>query len=192
MKLIYEEKLEEFDDTFVEYDELFGEPSTEVFDIVDLLDYLDNVISFTESETTVNDGLNDKYDLLVDRVVATNFFKKAVKLLSKKKKTNVLKELKETIIKLGNYEIKGNKKNHPLTNAEGHFDLHLEGGNLILIYKYFNEEVFEIDVSQVSIERILRLQDVVDHKQLKGYDSKKYKASTDEFEIDNVYNKEEE
>lgn len=170
------------------YDDTFGEPTTEVVSIKGVLDFLDDVISFTNRNHVIEEGLNDKYNLQVDRVVMTQLFEKAVKSLSKKKKTNVLKELKDTIIKLGNYEIGSNKKNHPLKNAQGHLDLHLEGGNLILLYKYFNEEVFEIDVDEKSLQRFLRLQDIVNHTQLKNYDVKKYYRDTKEVDIDTIYN----
>lgn len=169
------------------YDNTFGEPTTEVVSIQGVIDFLDNVIEFTNKYTTVQEDLNNKYNLLVDRVVMTKLFERAVKELSKKNRSDVLKELKDVIIKLGKYEISSNKKNHPLKNAEWHLDLHLDGGNLILLYKYFNEEVFEIDVYKASLERFLRLQDIVNHKQLSNYDIKKYRRDTKEPDIDSIY-----
>lgn len=176
-------KLEQYD----VYDERFGEPTTEVVKIEGVLDFLDDVIAFTQNQSVIDEGLNDKYNLQVDRVVMTKLFERAIKALSRKNKVDVLKEIKDTIIRLGNYEISSNKKNHPLKNAEGHLDLHLEGGNLILLYKYFNEEVFEIDVEKKSLDRILRLQDIVNHTELDNYDKRKYKRPADEVDIDTIY-----
>ena len=173
------------------YDIRFGEPTTQVIDAIGVLDYLDDVIAACDELDIIEEGLNDKYNLAVKRIVVTKSFENAVKLLYKKHRKDVLKELKDAIIKLGRYEISTGKKNHPLTNAEGHLDIHLDGGNLILLYRYDSEEVLEIGFSTSSLNQILRLQDIVTHKQLKSYDRKKYKAKTKEIDIDTIYNDEE-
>lgn len=112
----------------------------------------------------------------VSKVVATRSFENAVKSLKKDHKTSVLKELRDTVDKLINLEITTQKSNHPLKNSEEHKDLHLDGGRLILLYRY-DEEALIIS---------LRLQDVVNHDQLKSYDSKKYKAPTREYDPDKI------
>lgn len=173
----------------IEYDKKFGEPTTEVLGIQDAIDFLDDVIAFG-SFTNIDEDINDNYNLLVDRVVMTSLFEKIIKQLKRKNKVDVLKEIKETIIKLGKYEIKGNKSNHPLKDSEGHLDLHIDSGNLILLYKYFNEDVFEIDVDKKSYQRVLKAQDVVDHKQLKRYNKKNYKKPVKDLDIDSIYSEE--
>lgn len=175
---------EEYD----EYDEVFGEPTTEVVDIIGVLDYLDEVISMCEIQEAINEGLNDEYNLKVKRVVMTDCFENAVKMLFKKHKAKVIKELKEVIIKLGNYEVSTAKKQHALKNAKGHIDLHLDGGNLILIYKYINEDTVELHIDDKALERTLKLQDIVNHKELARYDVKKYNRPVSEFEIDKLNN----
>lgn len=168
------------------YDEKFGEPTTEVVDIESFVKFLDDVIRDAENNNYIEEDINDNYNFEVDRIVATNYFEKAIKLLHKKKKTDVLKEIKDVVIRLGNYDVGKSKDNHPLKNAEGHMDIHIEGGNLILVYKYFSEEVFELNITQESLNRILRLQDVVNHKELKNYDKKKYKSDAHDYDIDNI------
>lgn len=112
----------------------------------------------------------------VSKVVATRSFENAVKSLKKDHKTSVLKELRDTVDKLINLEITTQKANHPLRNSQEHKDLHLDGGRLILLYRY--------DAEALIIS--LRLQDVVNHDQLKSYDSKKYKAPTREYDPDKI------
>lgn len=170
-----------------EYDVRFGEPTTEVVDIHGVLDFLDEVIAFCDSYEDLQEGLNDKYKFKVSRIVMTNFFERAVKQLCRKHKKDTLKELKEAIIKLGNYEIKSGKKNHPLKDSYGHLDLHLDGGRLILIYKYVDDDVLMVGFEKSSFNQILRLQDVVTHKELNSYAKKKYKASTKDADIDALF-----
>ena len=177
--------LERLDD---EYDRLFGEPTTEVFSITDALDFIDDVIRFCDTENIsedTNQADNSKYKLLVKRVVMTNLFERAVKTLCKKHRKDVLKELKDAIIRLGKYEITREKDNHRLNNAEGHLDLHLDGSNLILLYKYETEEVLTLTFGS---QTVLRLQDIVNHDELKRYDRRKYKYPTKNADIDTLFN----
>lgn len=118
----------------------------------------------------------------------TTLFEKAVKLLTKKHDAVVLKELKDIVIKLGKMQVESDKKNHRLTNAEGHFDLHLDGGRLILLYKYFDDDTVGVDIDKQSFQAVsLRLQDVVDHKELRRYNKKKFKKGTKDLDIDSIY-----
>lgn len=112
----------------------------------------------------------------VAKVVATRSFESAVKKLKKQHKTSALKELHDVVTQLINYEITKQKSNHPLKNAEGHRDIHLDGGNLVLLYKY------DDDVLTIA----LRLQDVVNHDELKSYDSRKYKAPARDYDTDDM------
>lgn len=166
---LFREKIDPFD---AEYDRRFGEPATEVLGIEDALDFLDDVIAFAEEYQNIQESMNDKYDLNVKRVVMTTLFEKAVKLLTKKHDAAVLKELKDIVIKLGKMQVESDKKNHRLTNAEGHFDLHLDGGRLILLYKYFDDDTVGVDIDKQSFQAVsLRMQDVVDHKELRRYNN---------------------
>lgn len=178
-----------FRESIDKYDEKFGEPCTQVLDIVDLLDYLDDVISYCKEVNTVNESLNDNYGFKVKRVVATRMFEQAVKELFKKSRTDVIEELKQTIIKLGKYEITSAKHNHPLKNTYGHMDIHLDGGTLILLYKYDDDDVLEIGFDQSVLNQILKLQDIVDHKELNAYNRnrKKYKKPTKEISLDKLF-----
>lgn len=106
----------------------------------------------------------------VDKVVATRSFENSVKLLKKKHKSDVLKELSEVIDDLINLKITTQKSNHPLKNAEGHRDLHIDGGKLILLYRYDDDTLYIT----------LRLQDVVDHKQLSNYN--KYNSPAHDYD----------
>lgn len=180
IKLFIKESVDKFD-------ERFGEPTMEVLTIDRMIKFLDDVIRFPNDSGVTLEGLNDKYNFKVDRIVATKLFEQAVKLLWKKKKLDVLRELRDTVIKLGNYEISSNKDNHPLKNAEGHLDLHLDGGNLILVYKYLSEKLVEVDIDKESIIKSLRLQDIVNHKELDRYNKKKYKKSAEEINIDDIF-----
>ena len=179
IKLFFKENIDE-------YDEKFGEPSTQVTDIVGFLDYLDDVIAYCNELQTVTEGLNDKYNFKVSKVMATRLFEQAVKELFKKNRTDVIKELKETIIKLGTYDISSAKHNHPLVNSMGHFDIHLDGGTLILLYKY-DDDILEIGFDQSALNQILRLQDIVDHKELKRYNKKNYKKPAKEISLDKLF-----
>lgn len=169
-----------------EYDEKFGEPTTQVIDIIGFLDFLDDVISACNEKQSVSESLNARYNFKVKRVVATRLFEQAVKELFKKHRADVIEELKNTIIKLGMYEIGSAKHNHPLEKSEGHLDIHIDGGNLILLYKY-DDDVLEVGFEKSALNQILRLQDVVDHKELKRYDKKKYKKDAKEIDLDGVF-----
>lgn len=173
----------EFED---EYDSIFGEPTTEVLDIYDLLDFIDEVIEYTENQSkSINENLNKKYELQVDRVVATESFENALKILNKKHRTDILRELKTLIIDLGNYKTQ-QKHNHPLKNAKGHMDIHIGGGKYILIYRYVSDDVLMIGFTETQMQQFLKLQDIVTHKQLKNYDNKKYNTPYHEFDIDKL------
>ena len=172
-----------------EYDIKFGEPTTEVLNIYDLLDFIDDVIVFTKAaKETITENINAKYNLLVDRVVATESFEKALKILYKKHRTDILEELKSVVIDLGNYKTQ-QKHNHTLKNASGHMDIHIGNGNFVLIYRYVSEDVLMIGFTENQMQQFLKLQDLVDHKQLKRYNNKKFNSPTHEFDIDKLNNK---
>lgn len=110
------------------------------------------------------------------KIVATRSFEDAVKQLKKKHEKNALNELHDTIISLANFEVTKQKSNHPLKNAQGHKDLHLNGGKLVLIYRYDDDTLY------IS----LRLQDVVNHNKLASYDSSKYNAPAKEYDTESI------
>lgn len=168
------------------YDEKFGVPSTEVFEINDLLDFIDEVIEYTEEQSeTLEENVNEKYNLQVDKVVATDPFEKALKILFKKHRIDILKEIKSVVIDLGNYKTQ-QKHNHPLKNASGCMDIHIGNGKYVLMYRYVSEKVVMLGFSEEQMQAFLKLQDLVDHKQLKRYNKKKYNLPYHEFEIDKL------
>ena len=118
----------------------------------------------------------------VTRIVATKQFEAALKDLKKKHKTTVLTELANVIDDLANFRVSTQNQNHPLKNAEGHRDLHLEGKRLILLYRYEYGDSEDELIMFVT----LRLQDLVNHKELSNYDTKKYKADAHEFDIEDI------
>ena len=99
-----------------------------------------------------------------------------MKQLKKKHENRALKELYDAVNELANYRITKQRSNHPLTNMDGHIDLHLKGQELILLYKY------EGDVLTIA----LKLQDVANHDQLNSYDRRKLKAPTREYDVENI------
>ena len=115
---------------------------------------------------------------VVSKVVATRVFKNSVKRLKKKHNDKVLEELYTAVRQLINLEISTQKKNHTLKNFDGHKDLHLDGGRLILLYRY--------DVEEDTLILTLKLQDIVDHKQLNDYDRRKLKAPVEKYDIDQI------
>ena len=86
------------------------------------------------------------------QIVTTPLFEKGIKLLQKKHLNDVIKDIKETIIKLANYEISTQKSNHRLTNTDVN-DIHIRP-NIILLYRY--------DVNNALIVE-LKLLDITDH-----------------------------
>lgn len=114
----------------------------------------------------------------VSKVVATKSFESAVKSLKKDHKTQVLAELHAAVLDLVNLRITKQKSNHPLNRLDGHRDIHLDGGRLILLYRY-DEETATLFLS-------LRLQDVVDHKELTRYDRSKLTSPATEYDVDSI------
>lgn len=183
-------KVNEYKDYSDDYDRIFGEPTTEVITPQGVLDYIDEVIKCIDKSTdSLTENLNSN-DFIIKRIIATNYFEKAIKGLYKLHKKDVLEELKDAIEKLCNYEITSNKKNHPLQDMDGHLDLHLDGGNLILIYKYENENTLKLYTDESSLNQLLKLQDVVNHDKLKKYKGKKnkrrLKSKTHDFDLDTL------
>ena len=129
--------------------------------------------------------MSDLSDRPVKRVFVTRSFKDALKKLKKSHKTDVINELYSVVQDLIDQKVSTQNKNHPLKHlpkdAKGHRDLHLEGGNLVLLYRY---ETAKNGDNVLIVE--LRLQDIVDHKELENYSNKKYKAPVTEFDPDEI------
>lgn len=119
----------------------------------------------------------------VVRVVATNQFEAALKKLKKDHKTKILEQLKDVVEKLIKLEITTQNQNHPLKNAKGHRDLHLDGKRLILLYKY---DYASDNEDELLLFVTLKLQDIVDHKQLSRYDLGKFDSPVHEFDPSNI------
>lgn len=116
-------------------------------------------------------------------VVATQRFEEALKSLKKDHKNKVLKKLDSYVTSLVNLEISTQGQNHPLTDAKGHRDIHLEGKRLILLYRY---DFKGTDPEELVLVVELRLQDIVDHKELRSYDKKNYDAPVHVFDPANI------
>lgn len=113
------------------------------------------------------------------RVVATKQFEEALKALKKNHKTQVLRKLDQVVKDLIDLKITTQHQNHTLTNAEGHRDIHLEGKRIILMYRY---DYASDNTDDLLLFITLRLQDMVDHIELKRYDSKKFSSPVHEFD----------
>ena len=78
---------------------------------------------------------------MVDKVIAHSKYKKAYNKLLSKNRNDVIKDIDETVDKLMNYEITSQKHNHPLKGKlKGYKDLHIRG-DILLIYKYENNNL---------------------------------------------------
>lgn len=91
----------------------------------------------------------------VNKIVTTSKYDRALRKLEKKHRYKSLKKLKDIVDKLSRFEISSQYKNHPLKNANGVNDIHIEN-DLILLYRYDGDILF--------IE--LKLFDVVNHNEL--------------------------
>lgn len=114
----------------------------------------------------------------VRRIIATRSFERSIKKLQKKHKTAELAEIYNVIKDLADFKIATQKSNHPLKDADGHNDIHISGGDLILVYRY--------DTSDEDVVLIidLRLQDVVNHDELKHYD--KYDTPAYDYDVETI------
>lgn len=168
------------------YYDKFGEPSTEVYTTAEFIDFMQDVLAFSPKELNSAEifatAQPDKKDATVSKVIATDLFLNAIEKLWKRNQKKVIEEVYNTVIKLIKYEITKGKGNHPLHNAKGHKDIHIAGGRLILLYRYLTNTDLVVD---------LKLQDLVDHKQLARYDMHKYDRSTKDFDPEqlNINNK---
>lgn len=88
-------------------------------------------------------------------ITTTPQYERAIKRLKRQHRSNVLTEIKETVIRLANLEITTEKRNHRLTNSSLS-DIHIDGGKLILLYRYVGSSLI------ISLE----LNNVVNHDQL--------------------------
>ena len=179
-KYIKSTKDTEYDIDEFHQDMIFGEPMDEVLDIDDFFDYLEDAIRFADEsfEITSTTEIYATENSSNERIYVTSYFEQGIKELIKKHRQDVLKELKDIIERLLRLEITRRQHNHPLKSAAKHMDIHIDGGRLILIYKYMSKDVFAVS---------LKLQDIVDHKELNNYDVRKYSASTKETTIDEIF-----
>lgn len=94
-------------------------------------------------------------------IVETSSYKNAYKELKNKHRDDVIDDLNKTIEKLAKFEISSQSDNHPLKGIKIN-DIHIRG-DVILLYRYVDKALI-ID---------LRLEDVVNHKQLNNPKYKK-------------------
>lgn len=117
------------------------------------------------------------------RIVATKLFESGVAKLKKKHEDAAIDKLYQIVKELSEFKVTKQHKNHPLKNADGHKDIHVVHGKVILIYKYLGDGE---SVDECALMITLRLHDVVNHTQLDNYNQKKYKAKADEYDIENI------
>ena len=91
------------------------------------------------------------------KMMITAAFKHAVKKYKNEHNTRVLDDLAKALDLINDETVGTQMDNHPLTNANGLWDIHLDGGNFVLLYKYLDK-----DTVQVSA----KLHDVIPHKHL--------------------------
>lgn len=79
----------------------------------------------------------------INKIIYDSGYKYGYKQLEKKHKYKVLNELEEVLYKLVNLEISSSNSNHPLTgNLKGYKDIHLAGGDIVLLYKYEYDNLY--------------------------------------------------
>lgn len=100
---------------------------------------------------------------MVDKIYLTAQFRKGLKELKKKHNQTAIDRLDEIITKLKNQEIDTQYDNHKLISTVVR-DIHIEP-NLILLYRYKNEEMLIIS---------LELNNLVNHGELDRKSNKKY------------------
>ena len=90
----------------------------------------------------------------------TNKFKKAIKLFKRKHQSRVLDDVWNAIVKIYNQEVGKSMDNHQLSgkHTNGFKDIHLEGGDFILLYRY--------DVDNDTLIVSAKINDIVTHKEL--------------------------
>ena len=160
-------------------DMILGESVDEVLDADDFLNYLEDAIRFSEKSFDITSAviLESDNELPNVRVYVTNHFEKAVKRLVSDHRTDVLEDLKGTVEDLLKLNITRQSKNSPLKDAQKHFHLHIRG-DVLLIYKYLSKDILAVS---------LKLQDIVNHKELEHYENKKYKSPTKETTVDEIF-----
>lgn len=91
------------------------------------------------------------------KILLTVAFKQMMKKLHKEHQKRALQELSKALELINNEGIESHMDNHPLSNANGLKDIHLDGGNLILLYKYVHSDTLVISA---------KLHNIVNHDQL--------------------------
>lgn len=109
--------------------------------------------------------------MIVDRIILSSQFIKVLKKINKRHQTRTINEIIDKCKKLMNGEIETQSDNHSLNKsykgAVGLNDLHIDGGNYILLYRYKGDTLI------VSLE----LNNLVTHDELDRKMSKKVQSN---------------
>ena len=92
------------------------------------------------------------------KMLLTTPFKRAVKQLKKIHHQRALDDLSNAIKLINEEAVDSHMDNHNLVKANGLKDIHLAGGDLILLYKYIRDDVIAVSA---------KLHNIVDHTELK-------------------------
>lgn len=143
----------------------------EPWDTQELIDELNKYIRKTKITASNN------LEYRVDTIFVSDRFEDAVYKMIKKHKTELLTELRDTIISLVTHPTSKTKGSHSLSRQNNPYklnDLHLEHKNVILLYRYAGKASLVVD---------LQLVDLTDHKNLDKDMNKSYNLNK-EIEID--------
>lgn len=105
-------------------------------------------------------------------MLITTAFKQAVKKYRHDHNKRVLDDLDRALDLINTQTIGTQMDNHELTDANGLWDIHLDGGNFILLYKYINKDTVEISAKLHNVvpHRDLHKRGVYDERPAKTYD----------------------
>ena len=115
--------------------------------------------------------------MLVDRILCTTQFNKAIKTLKNKHEKEIVRDIYETVEKLSNFEITSQQDNHQLTNMNCVHDIHIRG-NVVLLYRYVSNTII-ITLELHNIVNHDKLNSNSQRKSLIGDASKEFKVESD-------------
>lgn len=104
---------------------------------------------------------------MIQRIVKTKDFDKGVAKLDSK----TIQKLKQIIHELCEFKITNQYHNHLLQNTDQVYELHVKP-NVLLTYKYFNEEVLEITLKLLDLDNHDKL-DRKDYSKVELYENEK-------------------
>lgn len=124
-----------------EFDKQFGAPKTETFATKDLIAYLDKIANCIEIAEAENP--EEQKDFAISKAIATDTFKNAVKILYKKQRADIIKELKAVVMTLA-YEKTGGKS----------IEISIDGEKAALQYSYITDSIIILGFKADTIQQI--------------------------------------